>query len=78
MPEVESVFVKSDGENGKSYTVFTIINERDPAIRAKVYAREEAIMDAAKGIDFSFRVVSRMNRNLEDMIDNVGILAYKR
>jgi hypothetical protein len=78
VPEVESVFVKSDNENGKGYTVLTVIDERDPTIRAKIYAREEAIMDAALGIDFSFRVVSRMGRDLRDVIDDAGKLAYQR
>lgn len=78
VPEVESVFVRSDNESGKGYTVLTVVNERDPAVRAKVYAREQAIMDAALGIDFSFRVVSRMNRNLQDMIDPIGTLVYQR
>ncbi len=78
VPEVETVFVKADNENGKSYTVFTVINARDPEVRAKVYAREVAIMDAARGIDFSFRVISRMNRNMREVIYNVGTLVFKR
>jgi hypothetical protein len=78
VPEVETVFVKADNENGKSYTVFTVINARDPEVRAKVYAREVAIMDAARGIDFSFRVISRMNRNMREVIDNAGTLVFKR
>ncbi len=78
VPEVETVFVKADNENGKSYTVFTVINARDPEVRARVYAREVAIMDAARGIDFSFRVISRMNRNMREVIDNVGTLVFKR
>lgn len=78
VPEVEAVFVKCDNENGNGYTIFTVINDRDPDVRARVYAREQAIMDTAKGIDFSFRVISRMNRNLSDIIDKVGKLAFRR
>lgn len=78
VPEVETVFVRSDNENGKGYTVIAVINHRDPGIRAKVYAREQAIMDSARGIDFNFRVVSRMNRDLRDVIESAGTLAYQR
>ena len=76
--EVETVFVECDKENGKAYRVITIINPRDPDVRAKVYKREQAVMDAFRGIEFSFRVISRMNRNLTDIIDRVGRLAYQR
>jgi hypothetical protein len=76
--EVESVFVISDSESGKGYTVITVINDRDPEIRARVYAREQALMDEAKGINFNFRVISRMNRNLSDILDKAGRLAFQR
>jgi hypothetical protein len=78
VPEVESVFVDCDKENGKAFRVISIINARDPDVRAKVYKREQAVMDAFRGIDFSFRVISRMNRNLSDVIDKVGRLAYQK
>ncbi len=78
LPEVESVFVECDKENGKAYRVISIINARDPDVRAKVYKREQAVMDAFRGIEFSFRVISRMNRNLSDVIDKVGRLAYQK
>src|SRR5208282_6570412 len=50
VPQVETIFVRSDSETGKGYTVITVINERDPQVRALVYAREQAIMDEARGI----------------------------
>jgi hypothetical protein len=75
---VESVFVKSDTETGKGYTVITVINDRNPDVRALIYARERAIMDTAGGIDFSFRVISRMNRDLSNLIENPGKLAFLR
>lgn len=78
MPEVEKVFVEWDRESGQAYHVITVINLRDPEVRAKVYAREQAIMDAFHNVDFSFRVISRMNRNLSEAVDNVGNLAYER
>ena len=78
VPEVEAVFVKADNASGKCYTVLTVINQRDPAIRERVYAREKAIMDDARGIDFNFRVISRMGRTLRDLINDPGMLAYQR
>ncbi|MGA3322940.1 MAG: hypothetical protein ABSF45_00570 [Terriglobia bacterium] len=78
VPQVETIFVRSDSETGKGYTVITVINERDPHVRALVYAREQAIMDEARGIEFSFRVVSRMNRDLSSLIDNVGKVVFQR
>ena len=78
VPEVENVFVECDKDTGKAYRVITIINERDPDVRVKVYKTEQRVMDAFRGIEFSFRVISRMNRNLSDVIDKVGRLAYQR
>lgn len=78
VPEVESVFVESDKENGKAYHVISIINARDPEVRAKVYLREQAIMDEFPGVDFNFRVICRMNRNLSDVVNQVGTLAFQR
>src|ERR1700682_1695055 len=46
VPEIESVFVECDKENGKAYRVISVINARDPAVRARVYNREQAVMDA--------------------------------
>lgn len=76
--QVEAVFVKSDSESGKGYSVITVINDRDPDVRARIYSREQAIMDEGRGIDFSFRVISRMNRDLSSLIDNVGKIVFKR
>jgi hypothetical protein len=78
VPEIENVFLECDQENGKAYRVVTIINARDPNIRAKVYEKEQAVMDAFPGVDFSFRVIARANRNLSEVIDGVGRLVYHR
>ncbi len=78
VPKVETVFVSTDSDDGKEYTVISVINERDPEVRAQVYAREKAIMDLAPGIAFNFRVISRMNRKLADVIDSAGKLAFQR
>ncbi len=78
VPQVESVFVEWDKENGRAYHVITVINERDPNVRARVYEREQAVMDAFPNVDFNFRVISRMNRSLVDVVDQAGKLAYQR
>ena len=76
--EVEAVFVEWDKENGKAYHVISIINTRDPEARAKVYRREQAIMDEYPTVDFSFRVIPRMDRKLSETVNQVGKLAFKR
>jgi hypothetical protein len=78
VPEVESVFVEWDKENGKAYHVVSIINARDPEARAKVYRREQAIMDEFPAVDFNFRVIARMNRKLSEVVNQVGKLAFQR
>jgi hypothetical protein len=76
--EIETVFLECDQESGKAYRVVSIINARDPNVRAQVYKQEQAVMDAFPGVDFSFRVISRANRNLSDVVDGVGRLVYQR
>ena len=78
VPEVESVFVEWDKENGKAYHVFTVINARDRNARARVYEREQAIMDEFPTFDFNFRVIQRMDRDLDQVIEKVGKLAFQR
>ena len=78
VPEVETVFVTPDSDAGKAYNVITVVNDRNSDVRAKVYAREQAIMDEARGIEFSFRVLSRMNRNLSELINTAGKIAFQR
>ncbi len=77
VPEVERVFVDR-AANGKELRVMVIVNERDPALRSKVYEREQEIIDAHPQLDFDFCVHARMNRNLKDVVDGIGKLAYKR
>lgn len=74
--EVEAVFIdrESDGE----FRIITVVNDRDAAIRDRVYAREEEIMAAYPGVKFDFHVLARMNRKLEDVITRVGRLAFER
>jgi hypothetical protein len=63
--EVEYVFVERTTDD--SFSVLTIVNERDPEIREKIYAREQAIIDAHPKLYFDFHVVPRMNRALSDI-----------
>jgi hypothetical protein len=79
VPEVEAVLVERiDGV--KNLRVTTIIDKRDPAVRANVYARERAIMESNpfSGVSFDFHVTSRMGSPLEEIIGNPGKLAWKR
>jgi hypothetical protein len=76
--EVECVCVDHPEERGNEYSVITIVNERDPELRQMIYLRERAVMDAFPEFDFNFRIISRMNRNLSDVINAVGKVAYQR
>jgi hypothetical protein len=69
--EVESVFVEP-APRRTGFHVFTVVNERDPSVRAKIYAREQEIMDECKGTDFDFRIIARRNRDLKDVLTGLG------
>jgi len=73
---VESVFVERG--NGKELRVLSIVNERDPAIRATIYAREQAIIDAYPDLVFDFNIIARRNRDLKDVVTEAGKLAFQR
>jgi hypothetical protein len=74
--EVEAVFVdrESDGE----FRIISVVNDRNAALRERVYAREEAIMDTYPGLKFDFHVLARMNRKLEDVITKAGGKIFER
>ena len=69
--EVESVFVEP-APRRTGFHVFTIVNERDPEVRAKIYGHEQAIMDEFKNVEFDFRIIARRNRPLTDIITGLG------
>lgn len=77
VPEVESVFVDLV-QKQKTVRVLTVINERSADVRAKIYAREQSIMDEFPALDFSFRILTRMNRDLHEMMEPVGTISYRR
>ncbi len=77
VPEVESVYVDLP-QQSKTVRVITIINERNPAARERIYRREQAIMDAFQALDFDFRVIVRKNRDLAEVVDQVGAIAFRR
>lgn len=76
VPEVEAVFIERDAEG--EFRIISVVNERDAAVRERVYAREEAIMEAYPGLKFDFHVIARMNRSLSDVISKAGKLAFWR
>jgi len=77
VPEVESVFVEP-APRKDGYHVFTIVNERNPDVRAKIYGREQAIMDEYKNLGFDFRIIARRNRDLADIITGLGAPVFTR
>lgn len=66
VPEVECVFVEK--EEPSTFTVYTVVNERDLDVRSRIYDREMAILSAHPGIGIEFNVLSRRNRPLEAVI----------
>jgi len=77
IPQVERVFVTRE-ENGRGFKVLTVVNERDPDLRARIYAREQAVIDAWSNFDFDFHITARMNRKPEEITSSAGKLAYLR
>jgi hypothetical protein len=76
VPEIERVFFEREGDY--EFRIISVVNKRDAAIRDKVYAREEAIMQAYPGLNFDFHVLARMDRKIEDVITRAGKLAFER
>lgn len=75
--EVESVFVERAPRRA-GFHVFTVVNERNPQVRAKIYEREQAIMDEYKNLEFDFRIIARRNRDLKDIITDLGAPIFAR
>jgi hypothetical protein len=76
VPEVERVFFEREGDG--EFRIISVVNKRDAVIREKVYAREEAIMQAYPGLNFDFHVVARMDRKVEDVLTKAGKLVFER
>ncbi len=68
VPEVECVFVEKDDDC--SFTVYTIVDERDLEVRSRIYDRELAILDANPGIGIEFNILSRRGRALESVVQS--------
>jgi hypothetical protein len=75
--DVESVFVEPAPRRA-GFHVFTIVNERNPDVRAKIYKREQAIMDEFKNLEFDFRIIARRNRDLRDIVTGLGEPVFTR
>jgi|ERR1700733_4355043 len=75
--EVESVFAEP-APRKIGFHIFTVVNDRQPEIRAKIYAREQAIMDQFSNLEFDFRIVARRGRPLQDIISGLGDPIFSR
>ncbi|MGH9691585.1 MAG: hypothetical protein ACRD4C_10970, partial [Candidatus Acidiferrales bacterium] len=76
VPEVETIFVERAGEG--DYKIISVVNQRDAAVRERVYAREFEIMGAYPNMKFDFHVLARMNRRLEDVITMAHKVVFAR
>jgi hypothetical protein len=75
--DVESVFVEP-APRRTGFHVFTVVNERNPDVRAQIYKREQAIMDDFKNLEFDFRIIARRDRDLKDIVTGLGEPIFSR
>lgn len=78
VPQVESVFIHRNEESIKDIRVLVVVNGRDPAVRAEIYKREQAIMDELPLAEFDFHIIARENRVLGEIVTDAGEVALKR
>lgn len=74
--EVERVFV--DKEGGRMFRILTVVNERSPELRKRIYQREKAIIDALPDYQFDFHILARINHELHEVIDCADRPSYSR
>jgi hypothetical protein len=67
VPEVECVYIEKS-ESDLSFSVLTIVNERSPELRSKIYAREKCLLQAYPEADFDFHILARMGRELGTVV----------
>ncbi len=76
--QVENVFTMVD-DGAKTMYVYTVIDDFDAATRAKIYEREQRIIDEFGMFDFDFHIVSRMGAPLSECVNEPSIeLTYQR
>jgi hypothetical protein len=75
VPEVERVFVERRGE---AFQVMTVVNDRSPELRRRIFAREKAVIDELQQYDFDFDILTRMNHSLEDLVSMCDKPSYAR
>jgi hypothetical protein len=75
VPEVERVFVERKGD---AFQVVTVVNDRSPELRRRIFAREKAIIDGLPQYEFDFDLFTRMNYNLEDLVSTCDKPSYAR
>ncbi|HVB98593.1 MAG TPA: hypothetical protein VNJ12_04580 [Candidatus Dormibacteraeota bacterium] len=75
VPEVERVFVE---RRGSAFQVMTVVNDRSPELRRRIFAREKAIIDDLSQYEFDFDLLTRMNCDLEDLVTTCDRPSYAR
>lgn len=73
--EVERVFVDKEG---CLFRILTVVNERSPELRKKIYQREKAIIDALPRYEFDFHILARQNHDLNEVVDCADRPSYSR
>lgn len=74
--EVEAILT---ARQGNELHVWTVVNEFDAAVRAKVYEREKSIIDEFANIHFDFNILSRRNRPFDEVVHDSSLeVTYRR
>jgi hypothetical protein len=73
--EVERVFVERHGD---AFQITTVVNDRSPELRKRIFARERAIIDELPQHEFDFDILTRMNHDLNDLISTADKPSYAR
>jgi len=76
VPEVEAIF---STRHGSVLYVWTVVNNFDPTVRAAIYEREKALIDAFGGFDFDFDIIARRGRDIETLAKDGSLdVAFRR
>lgn len=73
--EVERVFVE---RRGNAFQVMTVVNDRSPELRKRIFAREKEIIEEMPQYEFDFDILTRMNHKLDELVSTGDKPSYTR
>lgn len=60
------------------FYVWVVINQFEREVRERIYEREKAVIDEFSMFEFDFYIISRMERNVQELISESIDLTYER